>query len=550
MLANVFTKSVVDRWRGMTVAAVGLGAMLWLGMLAYSELDLTVYEDLPDVMRSLINIGEDLDAGGLAYGAIYASYGTLTLASLALSIGSRSIAGEEEDRTIAVLLANPVGRGSVLLQKLGSMLVLVGAGAVVLWLAGLAVPVMLGVDVGDKHVGALVVHMYTAAVFFGALAAAIGGWTGRRALASGTTALIMVGSFLADGIFPVVGWDGALRFVPWHWFQGGDPVSNGVQWGGLGLLVGAAAALAVAAVVAVDRRDLGTGRSSGGVRDRLEALPGVGALLERLAGTTRARRIWSKTLADHQALVVIVASTLVFFGVVMGPMFLAIDDALTQFMDQVPEAILAMVGYADMSTPEGWYQTENFSVTVPIALMIATITMGARALAGEEADRTMGLLLGNPVSRRRIVVEKSLAMALVALGLGLATFLGTYLGSLAAGLGMSPARILATSLLAGLLAFVMGLLALAIGAATGRVATAAVGAAGVALLAYVVDAFFPLAESLEGLAAWSPFHYYLSADPLNAGMPWGHAALLAVLAVLLLIGAVVLFERRDLRLAD
>ncbi|NIS30103.1 MAG: hypothetical protein GWN07_07680, partial [Actinobacteria bacterium] len=60
--------------------------------------------------------------------------------------------------------------------------------------------------------------------------------------------------------------------------------------------------------------------------------------------------IWVKTLSDHQTLVIVVAYVVVFFGVLLGPMYLSIDEALRDFMEQVPEAVLAMVGYADMGT--------------------------------------------------------------------------------------------------------------------------------------------------------------------------------------------------------
>ena len=159
----------------------------------------------------------------------------------------------------------------------------------------------------------------------------------------------------------------------------------------------------------------------------------------------------------------------------------------------------------------------------------------------------MGLLLGNPVSRRSIVIEKSVAMIGMASIIGVLTFVGTMAGSLIAGLGMSYVNVAATSALATLLGVMFGALAMAISAATGKVKIATFGAAGAALVFYILNAFLPLSDSLAGLARWSPFYYYLSSDPLNNGMHWGHAGILAGLTLVLLAAAVVLFERRDLR---
>ena len=45
----------------------------------------------------------------------------------------------------------------------------------------------------------------------------------------------------------------------------------------------------------------------------------------------------------------------------------------------------------------------------------------------------------------------------------------------------------------------------------------------------------------------SPFSYYLGSDPLNNGMAWGDAAILAGVTILLVALAYPAFQRRDLR---
>jgi ABC-2 type transport system permease protein len=218
-----------------------------------------------------------------------------------------------------------------------------------------------------------------------------------------------------------------------------------------------------------------------------------------------------------------------------------------EFADSFPEAILAMIGFADMGTPEGWYQTEIFSLSVPVAFIVVTVVVGSKALAGEEAQRTMGLLLANPISRSRVVSEKTVSMVGIAVIVGVLTYIGTMAGSLMAGLGLGFWKVAATTLLGILLALVFGLLALAIGAATGRVKVAAFGAAGAALAFYIMNGLLPLSDQLAGIAKWSPFYYFLTSDPLNEGMHWGHAGVLAGLCAVLFMAAIMLFDRRDLR---
>jgi ABC-2 type transport system permease protein len=548
MLANVFTKTILDRWKGMLIAVVSLAAMLLFGMLVYRDIDLSVYTDLPEAFRALFNIAEDSDASGLAYGAIYSSYGALTLASMALSMGSASIAGEERNGTIGLLLGNPRSRVQVLVSKGGAMVALTGAGALVLWGGGYAVPEILGVDITDMHVGALVLHMFVISVFFGFVSMAVGAWTGNRSLASGATAGIMVISFIVVGIFPLVeGWERVAEAFPWHYYDSSQPVVNGVDWGHLGVLLLASAVLGALAVVGVRRRDLKERGVARTMLDRLRDSPYTKKVMDRIAGSARVSRVAAKTASDHQTLTIVVGYVVLLMSVIIGPFYLLIDDLIKDFAEEFPEALLAMIGYADMGTAEGWYQTEIFSLTVPVAFIVVTAVVGARSLAGEEGDRTMGLLLGNPISRTRVILEKTLTMVALALLLGVLTFVGTALGSLMAGLGMSMVNIAATSLLASLLSAVFGALALAISAVTGRVRLASMGTAGIALALYIFNAFLPLSDSLAGWARWSPFYYYLTGDPLNNGMHWGHAGILVALTIALVVVAVVLFERRDLR---
>ena len=108
--ANVFIKTSRDRWRGWVISAASLTALLLFGMSVYRDIDLSVYTQLPEVWRSLLGIGDDVDVGGLAIGYIFGSTGALVVAAMALVMGSASIAGEERNGTMGILLVNPRSR--------------------------------------------------------------------------------------------------------------------------------------------------------------------------------------------------------------------------------------------------------------------------------------------------------------------------------------------------------------------------------------------------------------------------------------------------------
>ena len=113
---------------------------------------------------------------------------------------------------------------------------------------------------------------------------------------------------------------------------------------------------------------------------------------------------------------------------------------------------------------------------------------------------------------------------------------------------MSMGNIAATSVLMTLLGLVFGATALALSAATGKVKLAIYGTVGLGIGFFLLNSMLPLSNSLAGYAKLTPFYYFLGNNPLMEGMHWGHAGILAAITVALVALAIVLFNRRDLRL--
>ena len=548
-LSNVFSKTMRDRWLGWAITAVTLTLFLLFGMSVYREIDLTVYTSLPEAFRSLVGIGDDIDVGGLAINVVFGTWGGLVVAAIALVMGASAIAGEERDGTMDILLSNPKSRTFVLLSKTGSLVMLVALATVAVWAPIHPIAAVLGVEIAGLNVEALSLHLFVNALFYGMLATAIGAMTGNRGTATGVTTAIMVVSFFAVGFLPLVeGGDGLRKFLPWYYFDGSDPVTNGVAWGHIGLLVSASAALLAVSVIGFNRRDL-KGQSVGTTMlDRVRGNPLLNRLIGRLAGSARVSSIWVKTITDYQTLLLITCGVaFLMMGVMMGPMYASIPaETLTTF-EQLPEQLIALFGGGDLSTPEGWYTLETFGLMAPVGVILVTAIMGAGAFAGEESRRTMGMLLANPISRSRIVFEKAIPMVLFAAAVGFATFAGVALGSLIADLGMSTGNIAATATLQALVGLVFGSLALALSAGTGRTSIAIYGAAGAAVVFHLVNSLGALNDAIADLAWLTPFHYYLGNDPLNNGLDWVDAVVLALSSVILIGLSFVLFERRDIR---
>jgi ABC-2 type transport system permease protein len=549
MLANVFTKSVRDRATSMLIGAFSIGVLLWFGMAVYRDIDIGFYyENLPPAILDLMGIPSTGDVAGIAVGAMYNLMGAFTLAGLAISMGAYAVAGEERDGTLGLLLGNPLSRTGVLGSKATSLVVVTALGSLILWVFALIVPGWLDVDMTGIDVNALMIALFFNALVYGFLALGIATWTGNRSLGSGVAVAVMLIGYLGASLLPLIenmaDW---ARIFPWYYFTGSNPVVNGTNWGHIGILAGLSVLFGGVAFVGVVRRDLKQKSTDRTIVDRLREDPRTQKIMEKIAGSARVSRISIKTASEFQGLLVVTAVIMFYMGLLMPLFYSFIPADFRELVESFPDALVAMIGGADMGTFEGFLQAEIFSITGPVAILVVTIVMGARALAGEEERHTMGLLLGNPITRSRLIVEKAIAIVAYSMAIGVATFVGTWLGSLIASQDASTVNLAATSGLLTLMGLAFGGLALAIGAATGRSRVASGTATGVALLAYFMFSFFPLSETFEPWANLSPFTLYLGSDPLVNGMAWGDGLILLGLFIVLTAASVPLFQRRDLR---
>jgi ABC-2 type transport system permease protein len=552
MLANIFTKSVRDRWRGTTIAFVSLMLMLLFAMSIYRNFDINVYQEMPEVLKRIMGIPAGMDAAVLAVSVFLSGAGGWVLAGLTIASGSASIASEESNGTIGLLLGNPVSRTNVLFSKAAAMILLMFLLVTASWGCTYLIAEILGVSLGEMSVVALSLHLLVVALFHGFLAMAIGAWTGNRGAAAGVTTGVMFISIFAVGIIPLIeGWENLVKVFPWYYLNGSEPLFNGVDWGHIGILSAFIVFFAVISVIGINRRDLKSQNVGVTLLDRLRNYPMTQKIITRLAGSARVSRIWIKTFSEHQTLLIITGYVMFLTGILIGVLYQFMPiDTMVNLVENFPEAeviFAAIGGGGDFSTPEGFFQLEIFGLMAPAALILVGIAVGGRALSGEESRRTMGLLLANPIPRHKIIIEKSLAMVFCAVITGVATFLGITFGALLGGLDMNIANVAATCLLVTLLGMVFGALALALDAAVGNGRVAVFGSIGIALVSYIMSSFLPLSDSLAGFARWTPYYYFLGSDPLFTGMNWGHGAILAGLTLGLIALSVVLFQRRDLR---
>ncbi len=223
-------------------------------------------------------------------------------------------------------------------------------------------------------------------------------------------------------------------------------------------------------------------------------------------------------------------------------------DVLDQYLESMPdfmkEAFLGASG--DFTSPAGYLNTELFNLFAPLLLLLFAVGWGARAIAGEEERQTLDILLSTPVPRWRVLTHKFVAMLIG--GALLSALLWASIPVTGPPFELTPSLVDLTAavVMCYLLAMAFGGVALAIGAATGRRGLAIGVTAGIAAGTWLLDLLVPAIESISWLQHLSPFHYYLSAEPMMNGIDVLGSVVLAAIGAVAFGAALWLFERRDL----
>ena len=122
----------------------------------------------------------------------------------------------------------------------------------------------------------------------------------------------------------------------------------------------------------------------------------------------RLRSVFAKTVFDRR-------HGLVWWSVGVGALTLvtlsvwpSVRDEYAKLVQNYPKALLAFFGIdkGGLGTAAGYLQAELFSLMLPLMLIGYFIAASSAATAGEQEAGTLEFLLAQPVSRRRVLLEK------------------------------------------------------------------------------------------------------------------------------------------------
>ncbi len=262
---DIALRALADARRAVVAWAVAVGLLAFVMLAAYPSVrdqagDLTkLLDTYPDAFKAFLGLSEVDYASGAGYlrAEMFGFTVPLLLVVLAIGRGANAIAGEEERGTLDLVLATPVSRARVVVEKAAALVAVVALVATALWVVLAASATAFDLDVPLARLAAAVGATALLAVVFGTVALAAGAAFGRRGLAVGFATSVAAATFVLESLARIVD---ALE--PWRWvspfayYRDADPLARGLPVHETLVLVAIALVVAALGIAGFARRDV------------------------------------------------------------------------------------------------------------------------------------------------------------------------------------------------------------------------------------------------------------------------------------------------------
>lgn len=245
--------------RSALIWTIGFG--LYVAMIvsvypSFKDVTNSVYDQVPSALAEAFNMSDMSEPLGFLGTEVW-SYAPLVIAFFPIMLLAGAIAGEEERGSLDIFLAQPLSRRNMVLAN---ALVATIWTFVILGVAGLATwltAVMLSIEIsfGDAMLGNL--NIYPISLLLGCVALVISAVVRTKGAASGAAFGVMFLLYLVDLMGKLNTNLESIRVIsPFKWY--GSYSTDGINWAGVGILLGVSIVMVVASVVLFQRRDVYT----------------------------------------------------------------------------------------------------------------------------------------------------------------------------------------------------------------------------------------------------------------------------------------------------
>lgn len=262
---TVLGQMLRERKRSVTLWSLAIGALVAITAGSYPAVrDIgTVFDQLmetmPEGMLELFGAEGGLTTPeGYLNSQLYSNVLPLLLLVYGIGLAAWTVAGAEREGTLESLLANPVPRSRLALERFAGLALLVATPTAVATL--LLIVLRSPFELSELSIGRLVavgLATYLMVLLFTALTYAVGAATGSRGAAIAVGAGLAAATYVVFGLSAFVDFFESIRWVsPWHWLVNSSPLFEGWNWTAIGWPLVVTVPVVAVGTVLFTRRDL------------------------------------------------------------------------------------------------------------------------------------------------------------------------------------------------------------------------------------------------------------------------------------------------------
>lgn len=265
MLRNVALKTLRDYrrslvWWGLGIVGfVALYAAIFPTVRDMPDID-ELLDSYPEAVRAFIGASSGLDFSspeGYLQTEAFSFLLPLIFLIFGIGAGAAAIAGEEEHGTMELLLAEPVRRRRIVLEKLGAVTAAILLLGLVTWLSLWLGALAVGMDISAARLAAGTISVVLLALVYMTLTLLLGAATGARVLAIAASAGLALAAYVLDSLANLVEELQPVQpLSPFYLYRAAEPLRHGLDPVHALALLALALVFGALALPAFERRDL------------------------------------------------------------------------------------------------------------------------------------------------------------------------------------------------------------------------------------------------------------------------------------------------------
>lgn len=236
MFRNVFLKTLFDfryallGW-GAGFVFISLYIMYFYPFVSNTTQFIDVIDALPPVVKNLIGDRMMLTTPeGFLSIQPFSMMAPLMLLVFAIQKSGDVIAGEKERNTLDLLLANPIPRYRLVMEKWGAIAVSLLILCSVFWLSMTLGSVVFNISISSTRVAEIILSAYMLGLFFVSLTLFFTCMWPRKKPVMGIVSGFALVSYLVNAYAPMVSGLHPYRvFSPFYYYNGAKPLINGLD---------------------------------------------------------------------------------------------------------------------------------------------------------------------------------------------------------------------------------------------------------------------------------------------------------------------------------